>query len=201
MPIKIALSWDWAFNWLKPNLYSYLKDYADDPQELKNIAGELIENEVLNIYPGIDYPEKQSILTSFKELYELLKPMSEDDWGQILDHIFPNFEQQLQHKPSFETILESIGPKQQLSMEDIRQEEPAIAKPEIKTKRPIESVMILHPKTRQPFSAGVGTKVYNSDKRSIGTIGEIYEDHVVVEENNGQLTNWPLTDQIWKSFK
>jgi len=205
MPIKIAISYEWATNWLKSKLAAYLQDYADSPQELKNIAGELIEDEVLSIYPGRNYPEKQSILISFKELYKLLESMNEQDWGELLNYMYPNIEQEIAHKPSFHNIMEAIEPKRQLSLEDVEQEEqiapsPPIAKPE--PKRPIENVMILHPKTRQPFSVGIGTKVYNSDKKSVGTIEEIYEDRVVVEEEkSGQLTNWPLTDQIWESFK
>jgi hypothetical protein len=205
MPLKIAISLGWAISWLKANLTPYLKDYADDPQELKNRAGQLIEDEVKKIYSGINYPEKQDILNSLKYLYESLGSTSEDDWGKILSDLYPSIEQEIAHKPSFEDIMEAIEPKRQLSLEDVEQEEQiAPPSPTIKpeSKRPIENVMILHPKTRQPFSVGIGTKVYNSDKKSVGTIEEIYEDRVVVEEEkSGQLTNWPLTDQIWESFK
>ena len=199
MPAKVAISWDWATNWLKAKLQPYLKDYADDPEELKNITIEVIEDEVMKLY-RMDFPEKKQHLTSLKELYESLQAASDEDWNELLNYIIPP--QSTSEQPSFEQIMKSIEPRQPMSMEDVskpveRPIEQEIAKP---TRRPIEQIMIKHPKSQMEFPAGPGKKVYNRDKGETGIIETIYEDAVVVkDEETGQTKEWSLTDDIWES--
>jgi hypothetical protein len=205
MPTRTAISWAWATDWLKANLAKYIKEYADDPQELKEIAGELIEDEVLNIYNRPNYPEKKSYLLSLKDLYESLQSMVESEWNDVLNYIYPNLTDMIEEsltyeKPSFQQIMENIEPRQQMSMEDVDQLTEQTEQIETEIQRPIENIMIKHPKTRQDFLAGPGKKVYNSNRRDVGIIDAIYENHIVVkDEETGQLTEWPLTDQIWES--
>ncbi|KKL13186.1 hypothetical protein LCGC14_2528280 [marine sediment metagenome] len=207
MPIKTAISWDWATNWLKTNLIPYMKNYADDPQELRYRTDELIEDEVTEIYTQKDYYDKKSQLISLKELYESLQASSDEDWNDLLEYIFPS--QIKVEQPAFEQILESIEPRQQMSMEDVDEPVEQLEITEIETKpsvrRPIESIMIRHPKIKEKglpieFLAGPGAKVYNGNTKDIGIIDTIYEDVVMVKsEKTGQLEEWLITDPIWES--
>lgn len=219
---KIAVSMSEAINWLQTALSPYYHDYKDDPNETKQIALELIEGQVTDVWNMQEFQGKQQYLRGLKELYQMVQSADEQQWLDTHNIIFPRSEEPEQQVPStFEDIMQHIEPPEQVTMEDVENDDNTHViqqqeTPVVEEERPIEQVLefkVFEPgKSRRPGAeptkeVNVGDKIKNMTLTGPGVPnpgrpgraswneGEIIE--IISPKQVKVLT--PKGEQVWDS--